>query len=88
MLNAASAPGLLQLFKRADAFRRPERFAQFLQAAHQRRPGLSTAHIEKALAAAARVDAGAIAGAAPSPAEIPSLIDKAREQAIAAGLAA
>jgi tRNA nucleotidyltransferase (CCA-adding enzyme) len=88
MLNATNAPGLLQLFKRADAFRRPERFAQFLQAARQRRPGLSTAHIEKALAAAARVDAGAIAGAAPSPAEIPSLIDKAREQAIAAALAA
>ena len=88
LLDAAQPAQLLQLCKRADAFRRPERFSQFLQAARQRRPGLTTERIEKALAAAARVDAGAIAGGAPSAAEIPALIDKAREQAIAASLAA
>ena len=63
-------------------------FAQFLQAARLRRPGLTTDRIEKALAAALAVDAGAAAAQAPAPAEIPACVDRAREQAIAASLAA
>ncbi len=86
MLNAAKAAEFLQLFKRADAFRRPERFAVFLQAARIAQVALKADNIEKALAAAAAVDAGAIARSAPAPAEIPALLEKAREQAISAVL--
>jgi len=86
MLNAAKAAEFLQLFKCADAFRRPERFALFLQAAKVAQPALKTDNIDKALAAATAVDAGAIARGASAPAEIPALLDKAREQAISAAL--
>jgi tRNA nucleotidyltransferase (CCA-adding enzyme) len=86
MLDAAKPAEFLRLFKRADALRRPERFGLFLQAAKLARPGLQTEAIEKALAAALAVDAGAIARGAAAPAEIPALLDKAREQAIAASL--
>ncbi len=91
-LLAASTPEeLLALLKRADAFRRPERFALLLQAARLARPGTTTEKIEKALAAASGVDAGAIAAGAIAagagvPAGIPALLDKAREQAIAIAL--
>jgi hypothetical protein len=44
---------------------------------------LDTKRVERALAAAAAVDSGAIAARATSPAEIPRLIDEARERAIA-----
>jgi tRNA nucleotidyltransferase (CCA-adding enzyme) len=88
LLGETQPARLLELFKRADAFRRPERFAQFLEAARQRQPGLETAHIERALAAAAGVDAGAIAAGTASSAAIPAAIDRAREQAIAGTLAA
>jgi tRNA nucleotidyltransferase (CCA-adding enzyme) len=88
LLEETQPARLLELFKRADAFRRPDRFAQFLEAARQRRPALATAHIERALAAAAGVDAGAIAAGAASSAAIPAAIDRAREQAIAGTLAA
>ena len=85
-LLAASRPGeLLSLCKRADAFRRPERFAHLLEAAAQAQPGFDPARIEKARAAAAAVDAGEIARRAPAPAAIPALLDEARERAIAAG---
>ena len=86
MLNAAKAAEFLQLFKRADAFRRPERFALFLQVAKVAQPVLKTDNIDKALAATTAVDAGAIASGASAPAEIPALLDKARERAIAAAL--
>ena len=86
MLGAATAADILQLFKRADAFRRPGRFALFLQAARIAQAGLKTDRIDKALAAASAVDAGAIARSAPAPAEIPALLDEAREQAIASAL--
>ena len=67
----ASQPGeLLNLFKRADAFRRPERFALLLQAARLARPGFDAERIDKALAAAAAVDAGEIARRASAPAAI------------------
>ncbi|MFY9314027.1 MAG: multifunctional CCA tRNA nucleotidyl transferase/2'3'-cyclic phosphodiesterase/2'nucleotidase/phosphatase [Burkholderiales bacterium] len=86
LLNAGTPAELLRLFKRADAFRRTERFGLFLQAARLARPGLQTATIEKALAAALEVDAGAIARRASAPAAISALLDQAREDAIAAVL--
>jgi tRNA nucleotidyltransferase (CCA-adding enzyme) len=86
LLTASRSGEFLNLFKRADAFRRPERFALFLQAARLAQAGLKTEGIEKALAAAMAVDAGEIARGAPTSAEIPALLDKAREQAIAAAL--
>jgi tRNA nucleotidyltransferase (CCA-adding enzyme) len=85
LLGAAAAGEFLALFKRADAFRRPERFALFLQAAILR-SGLKTMTIEKALDAATKVDAGAIAARASAPAAIPALLDEARQQAIAGAL--
>ena len=87
MLGAARPDDLLRLCKRADAFRRPERFALLLQAARLARPGFRPEQIEKAHAAAAAVDAGAIARNAPAPAAIPALLDQARAQAIASALA-
>ena len=86
LLNPSKAGEFLNLFKRSDAFRRPERFALFLQAAKIAQAGLKTGGIEKALAAAAAVDAGEIASSASVPAEIPALLDKAREQAISAAV--
>jgi tRNA nucleotidyltransferase (CCA-adding enzyme) len=78
---AASTPeGLLDLLKGADALRRPERFAQLLQVA--RLQAVDTTRIERALRAAAGVDAGAIAAKAASQSEIPKLLDQARVQAI------
>ena len=83
----ASRPGdLLNLLKRGDAIRRPGRFAALLQVVRIAQPGFDTTKIERALAAAAAVDAGAVARRAPAPAAIPALIDQAREQAIAAAL--
>ena len=86
MLNASQAADFLRLFKRADAFRRPERFALFLQAAMVAQPGVGLDRIGKAQAAASGVDAGEIARSAAEPSAIPKLLDKAREQAIAAAL--
>jgi tRNA nucleotidyltransferase (CCA-adding enzyme) len=75
---------LLELFDSTDAWRRPERFADLIEAAlvgedteTEARPRL-----EKALAAAAKIDAGAIAKQAKTPAEIRSRIDGARLDAI------
>jgi tRNA nucleotidyltransferase (CCA-adding enzyme) len=78
----ATAAALLELLKRADAFRRPERFRDLLEVARLASPGLDTARLERALAAAAAVDGGAIAARAASPAEIPALIDEERRRAI------
>ena len=86
LLVPSQSNEFLNLFKRADAFRRPERFALLLQAAGLARPGCIAAPIEKALAAAAAVDAGEIARRASAPAAIPALLDRAREQAIASVL--
>jgi tRNA nucleotidyltransferase (CCA-adding enzyme) len=60
-LKAATAEAILALLKGADAFRRPERFAELLQAARLAEPGIDTERIERARAAAAAVDAGEIA---------------------------
>ncbi len=84
--NATPAQ-LLELLKRTDAFRRLERFEELLRVARFADPAADTKRIEKALAAALAVDAGAIAGQAPTPAAIPARLDAAREKAIAAALA-
>ena len=78
----ATAAALLQLLKRTDAFRRPERFAGLLEVARLASPGFEPGRLERALAAALAVDAGAIAAKAGSPDEIPRLIDEARTRAI------
>jgi tRNA nucleotidyltransferase (CCA-adding enzyme) len=83
LLNPSGPGEFLNLFKRADAFRRPERFALLLQAAGLSRPDVPAERIDKALAAAAAVDAGEIAGRASAPAAISALLDQAREKAIA-----
>jgi tRNA nucleotidyltransferase (CCA-adding enzyme) len=86
LLNASKPGDLLNLFKRADAFRRPERFALLLEAADLAAPGSNSGKIQKALAAAEAVDAGDIAARASAPAAISALLDQAREDAIAAAI--
>ncbi|MEW6688512.1 MAG: multifunctional CCA tRNA nucleotidyl transferase/2'3'-cyclic phosphodiesterase/2'nucleotidase/phosphatase [Pseudomonadota bacterium] len=81
-----SAEEMLQILKTADAFRRAQRFAQLLELATLAVPGFDKAKLEKALHAAAAVDAGEIARRASAPAAIPALVDQARERAIAAAL--
>jgi tRNA nucleotidyltransferase (CCA-adding enzyme) len=81
--RAADAAALLDILKRTDAFRRPERFAQLLEAASQAEASIDVARLKKALSAATAIDAGAIAAAAGSQAEIPKRIDEARLAAIA-----
>jgi len=85
-----NAAGLLELLKRADAFRRRERFQDLLSVARAADPteagGRAFSRAERALQAAASVDGGAIAATAPAPAEIPARIDAARERAIATAL--
>jgi len=84
----ASPAVQLQILRRADAFRRADRFAQLLEVALYAEPGIviekSTARLQRALAAANTVDAGAIAREVQAPAEIASRLERAREQAIAA----
>ena len=79
----ASPQALLELLKRTDAFRRPERFQDLLAVARRDVPIVDTSRLERALTAAAAVDAGAIAAKASSPQEIARLIDEARADAIA-----
>jgi tRNA nucleotidyltransferase (CCA-adding enzyme) len=86
VLRSSTPDKLLEFLKRADAFRRPERFAELLEVARLAEPDIDTARIERALRAAAEVDAGAIAAAAASPSEIPKLIDEARIKAIGQAL--
>jgi tRNA nucleotidyltransferase (CCA-adding enzyme) len=78
----APAPELLELLKRSDALRRPERFAELVETARLAAPQADLSRLQKALRAAAAVDAGAIARQAP-PAEIAKLVDEARLRAIA-----
>jgi tRNA nucleotidyltransferase (CCA-adding enzyme) len=88
--GSASAAELLALLKAADAFRRPARFRELLEAARLGQPGAEVergcARLEQALAAAAGVDAAAIAGAAAEPAAISARLHEARVRAIAAKL--
>jgi tRNA nucleotidyltransferase (CCA-adding enzyme) len=83
-VKRATPQALLDLLKRADAFRRAERFAELLEVASLSEE-IDTARVERALRAAAAVDAGAIAAQA-APADIPRLIDEARVRAIAQAL--
>jgi tRNA nucleotidyltransferase (CCA-adding enzyme) len=82
----ANAARLLELLRRADALRRPERFAALLAVARLAEPGLETGAARRALEAAAAVDAGAIARAAASPQEIAARLDAARLEAVARSL--
>jgi tRNA nucleotidyltransferase (CCA-adding enzyme) len=86
LLRGSTAETLLELLKRADAFRRPERFAELLEVARLAGADIDTARIERALRAAAAVDAGAIAAKAGSPPEIARLVDEARVKAIGQAL--
>jgi tRNA nucleotidyltransferase (CCA-adding enzyme) len=81
----ATPQALLELLKRADAFRRPERFAELLQAARLAAPGIDVARLGRARQAAAGIDAGSIAAAAPQD-QIAKRIDDARREAIARAL--
>ena len=83
--RTATPAALLELLKRADALRRPERFAELLEVARLAEPGIDTARIERALRAAAAVDAGTIAENSQGP-DIPRLIDEARVKAIGQAL--
>ena len=78
----ATPQALLELLKRADSFRRPERFHQLVEVAQRDVPVVDTARLERALEAANAVDAGAVAAGANDPRRIPQLIDEARVQAI------
>jgi tRNA nucleotidyltransferase (CCA-adding enzyme) len=82
-LKKSTPEVLLGVLKGADAFRRPERFAELLEAARLAEPGIDTARVERARAAAAAVDAGAIAASAQG-ADIGRLVDEARLKAIRA----
>ena len=84
-VSQAGAADLLELLKRTDALRRPERFAELLDVARRASPHSDYSRLEKALRAAAAVDAGAIAKQA-SPGEIARLVDEARLRAIAAAV--
>ncbi len=88
------ASGLLDLLERCDAFRRPERLHAFLQACEadfhgrpgwEARPFPQAVRLRRALAAARRVDAGALARRLPAPA-IPAALRAARIEAIEAAL--
>ena len=81
---------VVKLFEKTDAFRRPERFEQFLTACEadargrtgfEQRDYRQAAHLREAYAAAAAVDAGAIAGEHEKK-KIPEAIRRARVAAV------
>jgi tRNA nucleotidyltransferase (CCA-adding enzyme) len=78
------AEALLDLFDTVDAWRRPERFAELMAASFAGEPGTEEARtrLERALKAAAGIDAGAIAKAAKGTTEIRGGIEAARLDAI------
>jgi tRNA nucleotidyltransferase (CCA-adding enzyme) len=86
-------PGtLVELLERVDAFRRPDRFEEFLQACecdfrgrpgYEDRPFPAPDHLRQALQAAQAIDAAAVARNA-DPAKIRDAIFQARAQAVAA----
>jgi len=79
--HAKKPEELLDVLKRTDAFRRPERFAQLLEVARFSTPKADFTRLEKARAAAAAVDAGALA-AGGSGKDIARRVDAARLEAI------
>ncbi len=86
VLDAAEldADAVLELLSAADAWRRPERFAELMAAAFAGEPdsGPARARLERARAAAAAVDAGKIAKSARDPTAIRGGVDAARLEAI------
>jgi len=81
-IRNVSKPGdLLDLLKRTDAFRRPDRFSEFLEVVRLAAPEVDIARVGNARAAAAAVDAGRIAGKA-SGREVGKRVDEARLKAI------
>ena len=79
--NAKRPEELLELLKKTDALRRPERFAEVLEVARLAAHGIDFTRLERARDAAAAVDAGAIASQA-SGADIARRVDEARLKAI------
>jgi tRNA nucleotidyltransferase (CCA-adding enzyme) len=77
----ATPQALLELLKRSDAFRRPERFRDLLEVARRDVPIVDTSRLERAFASASSVNAGHIAAKA-EPGKIPEAIDAARVAAI------
>jgi tRNA nucleotidyltransferase (CCA-adding enzyme) len=82
---------LLKVLEGADAFRRPERFEEFLQACSadfrgrtgfETRPFPQAERLRAALAAARAADAGAVAAATADPAQIGARVHEARVHAI------
>jgi len=82
---------LLKVLEGTDAFRRPERFEEFLQACaadfhgrtgYEARPFPQAERLRAALAAAQAVDAGAIASAAADPSQIGARVHEARVHAV------
>ena len=82
---------ILKLLQACDAWRRPQRFAQLLDACacdfhgrtgYRERPYPQAARLQAALAAALTVDAGAIARAHPEPHRIKDEVARARLDAI------
>jgi tRNA nucleotidyltransferase (CCA-adding enzyme) len=90
VLDAAEldAPDVLELFNAADAWRRPERFAELTTAAFAGEPGAAAAQarLERARAAAAAINAGEIAKGSKNTADIRGNIDAARLAAISRAL--
>ncbi|MFP5410510.1 MAG: multifunctional CCA addition/repair protein [Gammaproteobacteria bacterium] len=86
-------PGtLVELLERVDAYRRPERFEEFLLACecdfrgrpgYENKPFLAPDYLRQALGAAQSIDAGAVAREA-GPSRIREAILQARTQAVAA----
>src|SRR5574340_717183 len=86
------AETVIKLFQSADAWRRPERFAQLLQACtadahgrsgHEQDDYPQADYLLRLLAAARAVDAGEIAAHCTDPAAIPARVRRARVAAIA-----
>ena len=86
--DALTPEAILDLLNASDAWRRPERFADLLQAALAGEPdrGRAIRRLERAREAAAAVDAGAIAKASGKPDEIRERLNAARLEAIRAAL--
>jgi len=85
LLEVKDAAALLELFKRADAIRRPERFALLLAAARLAQPELDLSLVERAFTAASRGGAGTFAHKWPQ--DIGARVERAREAAIRGTLA-
>ena len=81
-LRSSTPGGLLDLFKTRGRVPPPGALRRAARGRALAEPGIDKARIERALRAAAAVDAGAIAAKAAAPGEIPRLLDEARVRAI------